>query len=39
MKAWLASALSTVTTVIARFQTANHPNTQPTFGLASREAH
>ncbi len=39
MNAWLASALSTATTAIARYQKVNHPNPQPTFGLASREAH
>ncbi|WSC65566.1 hypothetical protein OHA57_34465 [Streptomyces anulatus] len=39
MNAWLASALSTATTPIARYQKVSHPNHQPIFGLASREAH
>ena len=39
MNAWLASALSRATTAIARYQNVSHPNSHPTFGFASREAH
>ena len=39
MNAWLASALSIATTAIARYQKVSQPNSQPIFGLASREAH
>ena len=39
MNAWLASALSRATTAIARYQNVNQPNSQPIFGLASRDAH
>ena len=39
MRAWLAKALSTATAAIARYQNVSQPNSQPIFGLASREAH
>ena len=36
---WLASALSMATAASPTSSTASHPNTQPIFGLASRDAH
>jgi hypothetical protein len=39
MNAWLASALSTATTAIARYQKVSQPKPRPIFGLARRDAH